>query len=60
MQELRFQLKNIGEDLETWCDNEYHNQAIAGLDNVSWEKDNEVVGGTKADFIYKVYADNTK
>lgn len=53
-------VKNIGEDLETWCDNEYHNQAIAGLDNVSWEKDNEVVGGTKADFIYKVYADNTK
>lgn len=53
-------VKNIGEDLEKWCDNEYHNQAIAGLDNVSWEKDNEVVGGTKADFIYKVYADNTK
>lgn len=53
-------VKNIGEDLETWCDNEYHTQAIAGLSNVTWEKDNEVINRTKADFIYKVYATSEK
>lgn len=53
-------VKNIGEDLETWCDNEYHNQAISGLSNVTWEKDNEVINRSKADFIYKVYATDEK
>lgn len=53
-------VKRIGEDLETWCDNEFNNQALAGFNNVSWQKDNDVIKGTKADFIYKVYANEEK
>lgn len=52
--------KAIGEDLEIWCDNEYQSQALAGLENVTWEKDNNVIAGAKADYIYKVYASNEK
>lgn len=53
-------VKTIGENLELWCDNEFQNQVLAGLSNVTWEKDNEVVKGHKADFIYKVYASEEK
>ena len=53
-------VKAIGENLELWCDNEFQNQVLAGLSNVTWEKDNEVVKGHKADFIYKVYASEEK
>src|SRR5690554_7837099 len=53
-------VKRIGEDLETWCDNEFNNQALAGFNNVTWQKDNDVIKGTKADFIYKVYASEEK
>lgn len=53
-------VKMIGEDLEAWSDNEYREQNLVGLDNVTWQKDNEVVKGGKADFIYKVYANAEK
>lgn len=53
-------VKRIGENLEIWADNEYQNQALAGLPNVTWEKDNEVIKNSKADFIYKVYANENK
>ncbi|MDY0278059.1 MAG: DUF2130 domain-containing protein [Acholeplasma sp.] len=49
-------VKMQGENLEKWCDNEFNNQNIVGFKNMVWYKDNEVVEGTKADFIFKVYA----
>ena len=55
-------IKNIGESLETWCDNEITSHMQNGLFNCTWGKDNEVVKnegeskGSKADYIFKVYA----
>ena len=56
-------VKQTGEDLETWCDNEVTAYMQNGLFNCTWTKDNKVikeddeVKGSKADYIFKVYAD---
>ena len=58
-------VKLIGEDLEHWCDNEA-NKNLLLFNNIEWYKDNEAIKiieedkATKGDFIYKVYADETK
>lgn len=58
--------KNIGEDLEVWCDREIRQYMQNGFLNCSWEKDNTVIKnegenkGSKADFIFKIYADEEK
>lgn len=57
-------IKQTGEDLEAWCDEEINQYMQNGLYNCTWEKDNLVlrdddeVKGSKADFIFKVYADS--
>ena len=54
--------KNIGEDLEVWCDREVRQYMQNGLSNCTWYKDNKVIKnedenkGSKADFIFKIYA----
>lgn len=59
-------VKKIGEQLEAWCNNEYENYAQCGFETCSWEKDNLVVKdeedtkGTKADYIFKVFATSDK
>ena len=56
-------VKTLGEELEKWCTQEYENAAIAGFNNCTWQKDNDVIKengenkGTKADFIFKVFSD---
>ena len=71
-QELRYQelqhrkaslgVKNIGEELETWCNNEMESYMQNGFSNCEWIKDNKVVKdegeakGSKADYIFKIYA----
>lgn len=58
--------KNIGEDLEVRCDREIRQYMQNGFLNCSWEKDNTVIKnegenkGSKADFIFKIYADEEK
>lgn len=57
--------KQIGEDLESWCDNEVTSYMQNGLQNCRWLKDNETVKGedgksTKADFIFKIYANSNR
>lgn len=58
-------IKRIGEDLEKWCNNEYNSYAQSGFLNCTWEKDNESIKeedetkGTKADFIFRVYTDES-
>ena len=58
-------IKVIGEDLETWCDREVTSYMQAGFLNCTWEKDNTVIKedgetkGSKADYIFKIYADDT-
>ncbi|KXT29341.1 hypothetical protein AXA84_0155 [Candidatus Phytoplasma oryzae] len=51
--------KLIGEKLEKWCDNEIQNQMLI-LNDISWHKDNEIIKGSKADFIFKLYRNKEK
>lgn len=57
-------VKQTGEDLESWCDNEMTSYMQNGLLNCTWIKDNKVVKeegevkGSKADYIFTVYSDN--
>ncbi len=59
-------IKDLGENLEQWCDNQYQEHAIYGFENCEWIKDNIAVEDeldskkTKGDFIFKVYADSSK
>ena len=56
-------VKQTGEDLEAWCDNEVVSYMQNGLYNCTWTKDNKVVKdedetkGSKADYIFRIYAD---
>ena len=58
--------KQIGEDLEKWCLNEYRNYETSGFEDCTFEKDNTVIRddgdskGTKADFIFKVFEDDRR
>ena len=57
-------VKQTGEDLESWCNNEVTSYMQNGLFNCTWIKDNKVVKdedeakGSKADYIFKIYAGN--
>lgn len=61
-QKANMNVKQTGEDLESWCDNEVISYMQNGLFNCTWTKDNKVVKnegeekGSKADYIFKVYA----
>ena len=54
-------IKQTGEDLESWCDNEVTSYMQNGLFNCEWKKDNDVVKyddeskGSKADYIMNIY-----
>lgn len=55
-------VKQTGEDLEAWCDNEVTSYMQNGLFNCTWEKDNKAIKeegeskGSKADYIFRIYA----
>ncbi len=55
-------VKQTGEDLESWCDHTVKEQMQNGFFNCVWYKDNEVIKsegeqkGSKADYIFKIYA----
>ena len=57
-------VKQTGNDLEAWCDNEVTSYMQNGLFNCTWEQDTKNVReedeskGSKADYIFKVYASN--
>ena len=60
-QKSSMNVKQIGEDLEAWCDNEVKSYLQVGLENATWNKDNKVVSdedgeGTKADYIFRIYS----
>ena len=59
-------VKALGEELEHWCDEQYKQASTYGFENCTWDKDNITVndegekgvkGGTKADYIFRVYFD---
>ncbi|MBO4738072.1 MAG: DUF2130 domain-containing protein, partial [Bacteroidales bacterium] len=47
--------KMIGETLEIHCSTSYEQQMRAMLPNAYFEKDNDISGGTKGDFIFRDY-----
>lgn len=61
-QKSSLNVKQLGESLESLCDNEVRSYMQNGLFNCTWEKDNLNVKfedeskGSKADYIFKVYA----
>ncbi len=65
-QKASLNVKQTGEDLEAWCNNEMLQYMQNGFSTCSWQKDNTVVKeddeikGSKADYIFKVYASTNK
>ncbi len=61
-QKASLNVKQTGEDLESWCNNEMKSYRQTGLFNTTWTKDNEVIRedgetkGSKADYIFRIYA----
>lgn len=61
-QKASLNVKQTGEDLEAWCNNEVVSYMQNGLFNCTWIKDNKVVReedegkGSKADYIFSVFA----
>lgn len=59
-------IKNIGENLENWCVNEFNQYKIAGFEKAEFVKDNQSVKlegeskGSKGDFIFTIYDDQGK
>lgn len=49
--------KDIGESLEIWCHNEFDAIRMNSYPNCYFEKDNEVIKGSKGDFVFKDYVD---
>ena len=63
-QKASLNVKQTGEDLESWCNNEMISYMQNGFINCTWQKDNTVIKeldenkGSKADFIFKVFVDD--
>lgn len=54
---LRQSTKMVGETLEQHCEIEFNKIRAAAFPNSYFEKDNEVIGGTKGDYIYREFDD---
>ena len=49
----KLSVKLLGEDLEQHCLNLFNQVRMQGFQDAYFEKDNEVIGGSKGDFIYR-------
>ena len=54
----RMSTKMIGESLEVHCSTLYEQFMRFALPNATFEKDNDVVEGTKGDFVFRDYAED--
>ncbi len=54
----RLSTKMIGESLEVHCSTEFNRVRTAMFPNAYFEKDNDVRGGSKGDFIFKDYVED--
>lgn len=52
--------KMIGESLEQHCLTEFNNLRMTAFPNAYFEKDNDISGGSKGDFIFRDYVDGTE
>ena len=53
----RLSTKMVGESLETHCSTQYETYLRTMMPNAYFEKDNEVVDGTKGDFVFRDFDD---
>ena len=53
----RLSTKMVGESLEAHCSTQYDTYLRAMMPNAYFEKDNEVVDGTKGDFVFRDFDD---
>lgn len=49
----RLSTKMVGESLEQHCETEFNKMRAAAFPKAYFEKDNDVVGGTKGDFVFR-------
>ncbi len=54
---LKMNVKEIGEQLEAYLNTEYSNY-LSVLEHGNWKKANEIIDGTKPDFIYTIKGNN--
>ncbi len=52
-QRVRLTTKLIGESLEQHCEMEFNRWRATAFQNVEFHKDNEVIGGSKGDYVYR-------
>lgn len=50
---LKLSTKMVGETLEQHCETEFNRLRATGFQNAYFEKDNDVNGGSKGDYIYR-------
>ena len=55
---LRMSTKMVGESLEAHCSTQFNQMMRSMLPNAYFEKDNDALGGTKGDFIFRDFADD--
>lgn len=55
---LSLSTKAIGESLEVYCHNEFEKVRSMAFPTAYFEKDNDVVDGSKGDFIFRDYAED--
>ena len=56
----RLSTKMVGESLEVHCSTVFESELRALLPNAYFEKDNDISGGSKGDFIFRDYEDGTE
>lgn len=57
-QRVRLTTKLIGESLEQHCEMEFNRWRATAFQNVEFHKDNEVIGGSKGDYVYREVDEN--
>lgn len=66
LEKTMLNIKKMGEELEKWVNEEYEFHSLNGFEKCDFSKDNEAIKahgeakGTKADYLFKVYASETK
>ena len=56
----RLSTKMVGETLEAHCSNTFNGEMRPMFPNAYFEKDNDATGGSKGDFIFRDYEDDTE
>lgn len=56
----RLSTKGVGESLEVFCNNQFETMVHPFLPSAQFGKDNEVVEGTKGDFVFRDYVDGVE